>query len=80
MVILSDLPVARSAALTLRMPFVSTSNVTSICGAPLGAGAMPVVNSCVFFVGTGVLRGIRVVITPGRLEAESERRDVEDDH
>uniref|UniRef100_A0A0E0L2V4 Uncharacterized protein n=1 Tax=Oryza punctata TaxID=4537 RepID=A0A0E0L2V4_ORYPU len=96
MVIFSDLPVALSAASTLRMPFASTSNVTSICGAPLGAGAMPVrsnlpssrlslvmlrspsntwmvtvvclslyvVNTCVFFVGTTVLRGISLVITP----------------
>uniref|UniRef100_J3L0X5 Uncharacterized protein n=1 Tax=Oryza brachyantha TaxID=4533 RepID=J3L0X5_ORYBR len=42
MVICSDLPVALSAALTLRMPLASTSKVTSICGVPLGAGAMPV--------------------------------------
>uniref|UniRef100_A0A8R7VB42 Uncharacterized protein n=1 Tax=Triticum urartu TaxID=4572 RepID=A0A8R7VB42_TRIUA len=41
MVIFSDLPVPLSAALTCRMPFTSTSNVTSICGVPLGAGGIP---------------------------------------
>uniref|UniRef100_J3L391 Uncharacterized protein n=1 Tax=Oryza brachyantha TaxID=4533 RepID=J3L391_ORYBR len=80
MVIFSDLPVAMSAACTLRMPLGSTSKVTSICGVPLGAGAMPVVNTCFFLVGTTVLRGISLVITPGRLQAEGERRDVEEDH
>ena len=36
-----SLPVPRSLALTLRMPLWSMSNVTSICGAPRGAGGMP---------------------------------------
>ena len=36
-----SLPVARSLALTSRMPFASMSNVTSIWGMPRGAGGMP---------------------------------------
>ena len=36
-----SLPVALSLALTLRMPFASMSKVTSICGTPRRAGAMP---------------------------------------
>nr|KAI8751374.1 KAputative secreted protein [Biomphalaria glabrata] len=42
MVMLLDLPVLLSWALTFRMPLASMSNVTSICGTPLGAGGMPV--------------------------------------
>ncbi|CAH7685102.1 hypothetical protein BY996DRAFT_4544354, partial [Phakopsora pachyrhizi] len=40
-VILLDLPVVLSAAETLRIPLMSTSNVTSICGTPQGAGGIP---------------------------------------
>mgnify|MGYP000654089044 CR=1 FL=1 len=40
-VIFCSLPVPRSFAVTCRMPFASMSNVTSICGTPRGAGAMP---------------------------------------
>ena len=36
-----SLPVARSLALTSRMPLASMSNVTSICGMPRGAGGIP---------------------------------------
>ena len=36
-----SLPVARSLALTSRMPLASMSNVTSICGTPRGAGGIP---------------------------------------
>ena len=39
--ILCSLPVALSFADTLRIPFASISNVTSIWGMPRGAGAMP---------------------------------------
>ena len=35
-------PVPRSLALTFTIPLASISNVTSICGTPRGAGAMPV--------------------------------------
>ena len=35
------LPVSRSFADTVRMPFASMSNVTSICGTPAGARLMP---------------------------------------
>ena len=42
MVIFSFLPVALSSAATLTIPSLSTSNVTSICGWPRGAGGMPV--------------------------------------
>ncbi|EEE65733.1 hypothetical protein OsJ_21378 [Oryza sativa Japonica Group] len=80
-VIFSDLPVALSAAYTLRMSFTSMSKVTSICGSPLNANTMPVVNTCVFFVCTTVLHGINLAITPaGRLEAEHQRCDIKDDH
>eukprot|EP01139_Manchomonas_bermudensis_P020438 Amastigsp_a678787_14.p3 type:complete len:106 gc:universal Amastigsp_a678787_14:1035-718(-) len=41
MTILLRLPVALSSADTLRMPLASMSKVTSICGVPRGAGAMP---------------------------------------
>merc|ERR1719250_413015 len=41
-VILFCFPVDLSQALTLRIPFASTSKVTSICGTPLGAGGIPV--------------------------------------
>ena len=41
MVIFVSLPVPLSLAETLRMPFASMSNVTSICGRPRGAGGMP---------------------------------------
>ena len=41
MVIFCSLPVAISLALTLTMPLASISKVTSICGMPRGAGAMP---------------------------------------
>ena len=37
-----SLPVPLSLADTLRMPFASMSNETSICGMPRGAGGMPV--------------------------------------
>mmetsp|Transcript_24205 Transcript_24205/g.55159 ORF Transcript_24205/g.55159 Transcript_24205/m.55159 type:complete len:311 (-) Transcript_24205:60-992(-) len=40
-VIFSTLFVALSTADTLRIPLASTSKVTSICGTPRGAGAMP---------------------------------------
>ena len=40
-VTLCVLPVPLSIALTLTMPLASMSKVTSICGMPLGAGAMP---------------------------------------
>ena len=36
-----SLPVALSFADTLRIPLASMSNVTSICGTPRRAGAMP---------------------------------------
>ena len=42
MVIFCSAPVPRSLALTFTMPLASMSNVTSICGTPRGAGAMPV--------------------------------------
>ncbi|CPU65267.1 Uncharacterised protein [Mycobacteroides abscessus] len=42
MVIFCSLPVPRSLAPTWTMPFASMSKVTSICGTPRGAGAMPV--------------------------------------
>ena len=42
MVIFCSAPVPRSFAETFTMPLASMSNVTSICGTPLGAGAMPV--------------------------------------
>nr|CAB3498476.1 unnamed protein product [Digitaria exilis] len=76
MVIDLDLFPALSAAVTWRMPFSSTSKVTSICGTPRGAGGMPVrsnrpssrqslvVNTCDFFTGIRVFRGISFVITP----------------
>uniref|UniRef100_I1Q6N4 Uncharacterized protein n=1 Tax=Oryza glaberrima TaxID=4538 RepID=I1Q6N4_ORYGL len=80
-VIFSDLPVALSAAYTLRMSFTSMSKVISICGSPLNANTMSVVNTCVFFVCTTVLHGINLAITPaGRLEAEHQRCDIKDDH
>src|SRR6266849_3949210 len=41
-VIFWSLFVALSFAVTLRMPFASISNVTSICGTPRGAGGNPV--------------------------------------
>src|SRR5207244_3864142 len=41
MVIFCSLLVARSLAVTLRMPLASISNVTSTCGTPRGAGGMP---------------------------------------
>mmetsp|Transcript_127862 Transcript_127862/g.398208 ORF Transcript_127862/g.398208 Transcript_127862/m.398208 type:complete len:319 (+) Transcript_127862:328-1284(+) len=41
MVMVCSLPVPRSLAETLRMPFASMSNVTSICGTPRGAGGTP---------------------------------------
>ena len=41
MVIFCSLLVARSLAVTLRMPFASISKVTSIWGTPRLAGAMP---------------------------------------
>ena len=41
MVIFCSLPVPRSLAETLTMPLASMSKVTSICGTPRGAGAMP---------------------------------------
>ena len=41
MVILFSLPVALSLADTWRMPLASMSKVTSICGMPRGAGAIP---------------------------------------
>ena len=37
----TSFPVDFSCAETLRMLFTSKSNVTSICGTPLGAGGMP---------------------------------------
>ncbi len=40
-VIFCSLPVAMSFAVTFKMPFASISNVTSTCGSPRGAGAMP---------------------------------------
>ena len=36
-----SLPVPRSLAVTFKIPFASTSKVTSTCGTPLGAGGMP---------------------------------------
>ena len=42
MVMFCDLPVPMSFAETFTMPFASISKVTSICGTPRGAGAMPV--------------------------------------
>ena len=36
-----SLPVPRSFADTFTIPLASISNVTSICGTPLGAGAIP---------------------------------------
>ena len=42
MVIDCSLPVPRSLADTWTMPLASMSKVTSICGTPRGAGAMPV--------------------------------------
>ena len=41
MVIFCSLPVPRSFADTLTIPLASISKVTSICGIPRGAGAMP---------------------------------------
>src|SRR6185312_13812860 len=41
-VIFWSLPVARSLAVTFRMPLASMSKVTSICGTPRGAGGIPV--------------------------------------
>src|SRR5262249_41430855 len=41
MVIFCSLPVPRSFAETLTMPFASMSKVTSICGTPRGAGGRP---------------------------------------
>ena len=41
MTIFCSRPVAWSLAWTLRMPFASMSNVTSIFGMPRGAGRMP---------------------------------------
>ena len=41
MVIFCSLLVARSFAVTFRMPLASMSNVTSTCGTPRGAGGMP---------------------------------------
>ena len=41
MVIFCSLPVPRSLAVTWTMPLASMSKVTSICGTPRGAGAMP---------------------------------------
>ena len=40
-VIFCSLPVPRSFADTFMMPFASMSNVTSTCGTPRGAGAIP---------------------------------------
>ena len=45
-VIFCSLPVPRSLALTFTMPLASISNVTSICGIPRGAGAIPVSWNC----------------------------------
>jgi len=39
--ILCSLPLPLSLAVTLRIPFASISNVTSICGTPLGAEGIP---------------------------------------
>lgn len=41
MVIFCSLPVPRSLAVTWTMPLASMSKVTSTCGTPRGAGAMP---------------------------------------
>mmetsp|Transcript_13532 Transcript_13532/g.15948 ORF Transcript_13532/g.15948 Transcript_13532/m.15948 type:complete len:293 (-) Transcript_13532:962-1840(-) len=41
-VIFSALPVPLSSAETCKIPFASTSNDTSICGTPRGAGGIPV--------------------------------------
>ena len=41
MVMRCSLPVPLSIADTFRMPLASMSNVTSICGIPLGAGRIP---------------------------------------
>uniref|UniRef100_A0A224XTP4 Putative secreted protein n=1 Tax=Panstrongylus lignarius TaxID=156445 RepID=A0A224XTP4_9HEMI len=41
MVMVLALPVDFSTAVTFSIPFASTSNVTSICGIPLGAGGKP---------------------------------------
>ena len=41
MIIDCSLPVALSFADTFKIPFASMSKVTSICGTPLGAGAIP---------------------------------------
>ena len=40
--LLLDIQLPRSLADTFTMPLASMSNVTSICGTPRGAGAMPV--------------------------------------
>ena len=40
-VILCSFPVPLSLAETFNMPLASISNVTSICGTPLGAGGIP---------------------------------------
>ncbi len=45
-----SLPVPRSLAPTLTMPFASMSKVTSICGMPRGAGAMPVSSKVASFL------------------------------
>jgi len=39
--ILCSLPLPLSLAVTLRIPFASISNVTSIWGTPLGADGIP---------------------------------------
>ena len=41
----SFLPVPLSLALTVRIEFSSISNVTSICGTPLGAGGIPLISN-----------------------------------
>ena len=46
MVMCCSFPVPRSFALTLTIPLASISKVTSICGMPLGAGAMPSRRNC----------------------------------
>ena len=45
-VICCSLPVPRSLADTFTIPFASISNVTSICGIPRGAGAIPSRRNC----------------------------------
>src|SRR3989344_121464 len=42
MLFLCSFPVPKSLAETFTIPFASISNVTSICGIPLGAGGIPI--------------------------------------